>query len=57
MVELKGFEADDLIGTMARLLEEAGKDVVIVTSDRDSYQLASDKVTLMITKKGPRSSR
>ena len=52
VVELKGFEADDLIGTMARLLEEAGKDVVIVTSDRDSYQLASDKVTLMITKKG-----
>ena len=52
VVELKGFEADDLIGTMAKKLEEAGKEVVIVTSDRDSYQLASDKVSLMITKKG-----
>lgn len=52
VVELPGFEADDLLGTMARKLEKAGKDVAIVTSDRDSYQLASDRVKLLMTKKG-----
>ena len=52
VVELPGFEADDLLGTMARKLEAAGKDVTIVTSDRDSYQLASDRVKLLMTKRG-----
>lgn len=52
VVELPGFEADDLLGTMARKLEAAGKEVTIVTSDRDSYQLASDRVKLLMTKKG-----
>ena len=42
VVELSGFEADDVIATMARRLDEAGEDVVIVTGDRDTYQLVHD---------------
>lgn len=52
VVEKQGFEADDLLGTMSRMLEENGLDAVIVTSDRDAYQLASESVKLMMTKKG-----
>ncbi len=52
VVELVGYEADDLLGTMARRLEGKGFDVTIVTSDRDSYQLASDRIKLMMNKKG-----
>ncbi|HOA15680.1 MAG TPA: DNA polymerase I [Bacillota bacterium] len=51
VVELKGFEADDLLGTMSKRLEDAGLEALVVTSDRDSYQLASEKVKLMIAKK------
>ena len=37
-MELEGFEADDLLGTLARLCREKGEDCVIVTGDRDSLQ-------------------
>lgn len=50
--ELKNYEADDIIGTLAKMGEEAGYEVVVVTGDRDLTQLASDKVTVMITKNG-----
>ncbi|NLA85922.1 MAG: DNA polymerase I, partial [Clostridiales bacterium] len=40
--ELKGWEADDLIGTIAQKCEEAGWECVIVTGDKDSLQLVSD---------------
>jgi DNA polymerase I-like protein with 3'-5' exonuclease and polymerase domains/5'-3' exonuclease len=42
VVELAGYEADDVIATLATSLEKAGEDVIIVTGDRDSYQLVSD---------------
>lgn len=46
-LELAGFEADDLIGTLARLGREAGMDVIIVTGDKDSFQLAGPGVTIL----------
>ena len=41
--ELSGWEADDLLGTMARLCEEGGWDCRLVTGDKDSFQLITDK--------------
>ncbi len=43
-IEVPGAEADDIIGTLSRLAEENGMDVVIISSDKDLYQLVSDKV-------------
>ena len=51
-IEMQGYEADDIIGTLSRMAEEAGIDTVILTGDRDSLQLVSDKVTVLLTKKG-----
>jgi DNA polymerase-1 len=42
VVELAGYEADDVLATLATALEAAGHDVIIVTGDRDSYQLVQD---------------
>lgn len=50
--ELANYEADDIIGTMSRLGDEAGLDVTVVTGDRDLTQLASENVTVLITKNG-----
>ncbi len=50
--ELQGYEADDVIGTLARRAEEAGEDVVILTGDRDAFQLVSDRVSVMATGRG-----
>ncbi|KAF0195090.1 MAG: DNA polymerase I [Bacillota bacterium] len=50
--EVDGHEADDVIGTLSLLAEGAGIDTVIVTSDRDSLQLVSPKVKVMLTRKG-----
>ena len=44
--ELDGWEADDLIGTLTRLAEEAGVDSVVLTGDRDTFQLISPKVRI-----------
>ncbi|GAX90952.1 5'-3' exonuclease [Effusibacillus lacus] len=46
------FEADDLIGSMARIAERQGHSATILTGDRDSLQLITDLVTVAITKKG-----
>ena len=45
-IELEGFEADDLIGTVSRRCEKEGLDCVIVTGDKDSFQLITDKTTV-----------
>lgn len=50
--ELKNYEADDIIGTFARLGEEQNMAVTIVTGDKDLTQLASEKTTVMVTKSG-----
>ena len=45
-VYLKGFEADDLIATLARRAEKAGLEAVIVSGDKDAAQLTNEKVSL-----------
>ncbi len=51
-LEIDGYEADDIIGTVSKLGEENGYKVYIVTGDKDAIQLASEKTTTLITKKG-----
>lgn len=46
------YEADDIAGSLARLGEEAGMDVVLLTGDRDYLQLATDNTEVVITRKG-----
>ncbi|WP_332649965.1 DNA polymerase I [Lysinibacillus sp. 54212] len=50
--ELPLFEADDIIGTLARQALDEGMETVIVSGDKDLTQLASDSVTVYITRKG-----
>ncbi len=45
-IEVPGAEADDIIGTLSRLAEEKGMDVIIVSSDKDLYQLVSKQVRI-----------
>ena len=47
-----GYEADDLLATAARLETEAGGTALVVTSDRDAYQLVSDSVTVLAPRTG-----
>jgi len=51
-LEIKGYEADDLIGTLARQGSEAGFEVLIITGDRDSFQLIGPHTTVLYTKRG-----
>ncbi len=51
-VRAEGMEADDVIGTLSRQFEEAGHNVCVVSTDRDAFQLASDKVCIMMTPRG-----
>lgn len=44
---LEGYEADDLIGTAARLAEAQGLEVIIISGDRDLYQLISEKISII----------
>lgn len=48
-IECEGYEADDILGTLARLCEENGDECVIATGDRDSLQLISDKTRVLLT--------
>lgn len=50
--ELAGYEADDIIGTMTRLADEKGVETLVVSGDKDMLQLASDKVSIAVTRKG-----
>ena len=54
IVELEGYEGDDILGTLSKYGEEQGLDVTILSGDRDTFQLATDKVTIRIprTKQG-----
>src|ERR1700690_2886783 len=47
ILEYRGFEADDVIGTLARRAEKAGCEVVIVSSDKDMLQLVTDRVSML----------
>ncbi|WP_128101195.1 DNA polymerase I [Paenibacillus sp. DCT19] len=50
--ELEGFEADDIIGTLTKRADEAGRQVLVVSGDKDMLQLASDHVHIGLTRKG-----
>ena len=52
VIELEGYEADDLLATLAREAKEDGDDIVIVSGDRDVLQLVGDGVTVMMTRRG-----
>jgi DNA polymerase I len=51
-VEAEGYEADDVIATLATQGEQEGMDVLIVTGDRDALQLVNSKVTVLMTRRG-----
>ncbi len=57
--ELEGWEADDLLGTMARVNANAGGETVIVTGDKDALQLVDDRTTvkLVSTRMGQTTTR
>lgn len=52
ILQSEGWEGDDILGTMARLGEEAGCDILLVTGDRDMYQLVTEHVNVVSTRKG-----
>ena len=51
-IEIEGFEADDIIGTIAREAEASGLEPYIITGDKDELQLATDITKIIFTKKG-----
>ena len=52
MVELEGYEADDLLATLTKCCRQKGNEVVIVTGDRDILQLVGDRVSVIMTRRG-----
>jgi DNA polymerase-1 len=51
-LEFEGWEADDVIATLATRADEAGIKTTVVSTDRDAFQLVSDNVSLMMTPRG-----
>ena len=51
MCEAEGYEADDLIATLAKSFSEKGIDVVIVTDDKDMYQLVNEHIKILSARK------
>ena len=51
-VELEGYEADDIIGTLAKMSEEHGLETFVFTGDKDQLQLATDDTKIVYTKRG-----
>ncbi len=56
-IEMKGYEADDIIATYAMMAEKAGGEAVIVSSDKDMMQLVTDKVTMYDPMKNKRIAK
>jgi len=52
IASLEGYEADDLLGTFARLSQEQGGECVILTGDKDALQLIDERTSVWLTKKG-----
>ncbi len=48
----KGFEADDILGTLSKVCEENGDDIYLLTGDRDTFQLVGKHTRVFLTKKG-----
>lgn len=51
-VEIDGFEADDIVGTLAKYCSNKDMDVIVVTGDKDYLQLVDENTKVLITKKG-----
>ncbi len=51
-VEVEGYEADDVIATLARQAEDQGFEVLIITGDRDAFQLVDDDTTVLYPRRG-----
>lgn len=51
-VDMAGYEADDIIGTASRMAAEAGVQSVLLTGDRDYFQLVDEQTTVLYTKRG-----
>ncbi len=49
ILEKEGYEADDILGTVAAMCEKSGNECVIATGDRDALQLVSDKTRVLLT--------
>ena len=52
IVEAEGWEGDDILGTLARQGEAAGCEMLLITGDRDMYQLSTDHIKIVSTRKG-----
>ncbi len=52
ILEMDGYEADDIIGTVAKRAEAEGLETMIITGDKDELQLATERTKVLITKKG-----
>ena len=52
ILEKEGYEADDILGTVSERCEETGDTALLVTGDRDSFQLSGPHTTILYTKKG-----
>ena len=56
MIALENFEADDVLGALAGQASDAGHDVLILSGDRDMFQLVSERVKILYTSGGPSPS-
>lgn len=52
ILETEGYEADDILGTVSLYCEREGLEALLVTGDRDSFQLSGPRTTILYTKKG-----
>ena len=52
VVSIQGWEGDDILGTIARMDEELGYETILVTGDKDAYQLVTDSTQVLTTKRG-----
>ena len=51
-LDIDGYEADDIVGTFSTIAKEEGLETVIITGDKDYFQLVNDKVVVFLTRKG-----
>ena len=52
ILECPGYEADDILGTISRACEDGAREALLVTGDRDSFQLAGPHTTILYTRRG-----
>ncbi len=52
VVQIEGYEADDIIGTLSKKISDSGHEATIVTGDRDALQLVGERVKVLLTEKG-----